>query len=551
MPAAAPAPVHTFVERVDQAWLGSVLRPLLIVMLVLCINVVFVTLISRFAPELPSAFTRGLLLLAGLAAAVGALSTTILAQPTLRLSRTAAMRAAEVGIFLLATRLLVWMTATGFPSMRQIVRQPVTSFIDPLYLVAAFVVAFAWLTAAEITGDLNQLGLGSDELYVAEQRSSRTGDPMRASGINRRDILNAFAMRWAALGVMLIALTALLRREMAFDGLFDLMRQDIEPVVMAAVVLYFLGGLVLLSHGQLALLRARWTLDRLPSQPAVVRRWPYLVLALLGGAALLAMLLPFGGTFLLASVLSFIISMLMAIVMTFYRLVIFGMMWLLSFFGVAQTPQPAQGAITPVIPEAPPPALAVQMPEWLGAGIFYGLVALLCLYALSVYLGDRELRLGWLTWILNAFRKRWEEWRTLLRRQQQRLVRSGADKQPGEGDGRGWPWSLLLRGDPDHKVRALYLATLRRAADGGLPRADAETPLDFAPRLEQTLEDEPESSDAVRLLTDAFVDVRYAGRHADEGLVGTLHKKWQALDRALRRHTPPSHPSPPPPEMEP
>lgn len=536
----------------DQPWLGSVLRPLLVITLVLCINVVFVTLLGRFAPELSTAFTRGLLLLASLAAVVGALSTTILAQPTLRLSRTATVRMAELGVFLIATRLLVWLTAGGFPSMRQIVREPITSLIDPLFVVAAFVVSFAWLTAAEVTGDLNQLGLGSDELYVAEQRSSRSGDPMRASGINRREILNAFAMRWASLGVMLIALTALLRREMRFDGAFALMRQQIEPAVMTAVILYFLAGLLLLSHGQLALLRSRWTLDRLPSAPEVTQRWPFTLLAVLGAIALLALLLPFGGTFLLASALSFILSTLMAVVLTFYRLALFGLLWLLSVLGIVPPPTTPQSASQPIVPPpAAAPAITAQLPEWLGAAMFYGLLALLCLYALRVYLGDRELRAGWLTWVINAFRRRWAEWRALLRRQQQRLVRSGGDGKEGGGDGAIWPWSLLLRGDPDHKVRALYLATLRRAADEGTPRADAETPFDFAPRLEQTVEDEPESSEAVRLLTDAFVDVRYAGRHADEARAGTLHKKWQALDRALRRHKTPPAPPPLPPEPQP
>ncbi|MGL4648817.1 MAG: hypothetical protein ACRC1H_05370, partial [Caldilineaceae bacterium] len=94
--AQADGPGSTFTERYDQAWLGSVLRPLLIVTLVICVNVVLVAFIDRFEPALPSLYTGGLVLLASVAAVVGALSTTVLAQPALRLSRTSALRLAEL-----------------------------------------------------------------------------------------------------------------------------------------------------------------------------------------------------------------------------------------------------------------------------------------------------------------------------------------------------------------------------------------------------------------------------------------------------------------------
>jgi hypothetical protein len=547
-PPAAAAPASSeggstrpFAERYDQAWLGSALRPLLIVVLVSCINVVFVAIINRFAPELHSTFTGGLLLLAILAAVVGSLSTTVLAQPALRLSRTAALRLAELGLFLIATRLLVWATATGFPDGRQIVREPVTTLIDPLFLASAVVVGFAWLTASEVTEDLNQLGLGSDELYVAERRSDRSGDPMRSSGIDRRAVLTSFAIRWVTLGLLLIVLATGLRQEMRFDGFLSIARQNIEPAAMTALLVYFLAGLLLLSHGQLALLRARWTLDRMPSDESVTRRWPPLVMALIAGAALLALLLPFGGTFLLATILSTVLTTLFVVLMTLYRLLLFGFLWLLSLFGVAPPPPPPDSvqATQPVAPEAAPIAFA-QMPPWLGAGLFWGVLLLICLYALMVYLGDRDVRLGWLTWLIRTLRRRWDEWRILLRRTQRRFNRAGTREGQSESTHSLSRWSLLLRGDPDHQVRTLYLTALQNAAEAGIARESAETPLHFAPRLEDSLAGEADSLDAVRSLTDAFVEVRYGGRHASADRARTLHEKWQALRRALRRYKNPA-----------
>ncbi|MGL4648447.1 MAG: DUF4129 domain-containing protein, partial [Caldilineaceae bacterium] len=499
--------------------------------------IVLVAFIGRFEPALPSLYTGGLVLLASVAAVVGALSTTVLAQPALRLSRTSTLRLAELSLFLVATRFLVWLTAGGFPPVWQIVREPFSSLFDPLFLVSAFVVTFAWLTAAEVTDDLNQLGLGSDELYVAEQRSDRTGDPMRSSGIDRRSVLTAFAMRWVSLGLLLILLSAALRQEMNLGGFFAILRQSIEPGVMTALIVYFLAGLLLLSHGQLAMLRARWTLDRLPTDATVTRRWAPLVVALVAGAALLALLMPFGGTFLLATVLSTIIAALFVAVLTIYRLLLFGILWLISIFGGTPPPLPPQAvaAPPPTLPQAAPPAL-VDMPAWLGAGFFYGILVLLVIYALTIYLGDRDVRLGWLTWLIAAFRKRWDEWRGLMRQAQRRFNRAGTGI--GENGTQNAPFRLRLplRGDPDAQVRALYLAALQDAADVGLPRERAETPLDFAPRLEESLIGEPQSRDAVRSLTDAFVDVRYAGRHTSADQARTLQEKWRALTQALRRH---------------
>jgi hypothetical protein len=467
---------------------------------------------------------------------VGALSSTVLAQPALRLSRTTSLRMAELGLFLIATRLLVWATVQGFPTLDEMIRAPLTTVIDGLFLVSAFVVGFSWITAAEVTDDLNQLGLGSDDLYVAERRSDRSGDPMRSSGIDRREVLTAFAMRWVSLGLMMIVLAAALRQGMSFSGAFALLRQNIEPAVLIALIVYFVAGLLLLSHGQLALLRSRWTLDRMPTDDSVARRWPVAVTLLLVGVAVVAMFMPFGGTFLLATVLSTIIGGLFTLLLTIYRALLFGLIYLLSLFGVnAPPPPPAAEA-----PAAPPPAAPLEtltnpLPEWLGPGIFWAALLLLCLFALRIYLSDRDLRLGWWAWLTAALRKRWAAWRLALRDARQRLARATArDGAPHESDG-GSRWRLKLDGDPDEQVRALYLATLQSAAEAGVVREQGETPLHFAPRLAASLEDEEESANAVRVLTDAFVEVRYGGRHAESGLVQELRNQWQQLRQALRR----------------
>ena len=74
---------------------------------------------------------------------------------------------------------------------------------------------------------------------------------------------------------MLVLLAAGSRFDLPAAGFFGVMRQNIDPTVIGAIVVYFLSGLVLISQGQLALLRARWTLQKTPSAPNVLRNWPF------------------------------------------------------------------------------------------------------------------------------------------------------------------------------------------------------------------------------------------------------------------------------------
>jgi hypothetical protein len=77
---------------------------------------------------------------------------------------------------------------------------------------------------------------------------------------------------------------------------------------------------------------------------------------------------------------------------------------------------------------------------------------------------------------------------------------------------------------PDVAVRRLYLEVLGRAERAGQPRSPAETPEEFAPRLQQAfhtpLTDE---------ITAAYEQARYAGRDPDPRLVADLERRWHSL----------------------
>jgi hypothetical protein len=385
---------------------------------------------------------------------------------------------------------------------------------------------------------------------------------MRARGIDRGQVLGAFTMRWVTLGLVLIVLVATLRQGMTVNGFFALLRQDVEPAVMTAVVVYFLAGLLLLSHGRLATLRARWTLERTRSEAAVTRRWPFYVVLLVGAVGLGALLLPFGGTFLLATALSWIIGGVFAFVLLIYRALAYGVIWLFSLLAgdapPPPPPPPPPAAAAPAAPAAGP--VPPLLPEWVGGTLFWVALAMLVAYAAFVYFGEKGTGMGWLHWLLAALQRRWAELTQSVRVRLPALARDG--ERAADGTLRGAQRAARRRLDnPDAQVRALYFATLRAAEEAGVPRAPAETPLRYAPRLAQEVagadavatEREvsapaapPTPSDAnadanaaaVRALTDAFVTVRYAGRHADRALARRLEEQWHALQRALRARRP-------------
>ena len=70
---------------------------------------------------------------------------------------------------------------------------------------------------------------------------------------------------------------------------------------------------------------------------------------------------------------------------------------------------------------------------------------------------------------------------------------------------------------------------LDQAADHALPRQESETPAAYAPRLSQELGAAQEDEAAIRTLTEAFVEVRYAGGGVQREQVSWLAQVWERL----------------------
>lgn len=527
----------------DQPWLRSLLRPFLIAVMVACLDTALLALIARFVPALAGGYGQLVWSFSIAVTVMGCATTTYLAQPGERQRRRPTYRWVEFVFVLVATRLLLWGATGGWPTPSALIYQPIDSLIDGVFLSAGLVVLISWLVAIDLTGDLLRLALQPDELFALE--TDRIGEMIRTSNSDRPAILNRIVARWVGGGILMVIAAAGLQVERPVNGFFALSQQNLPPAVIAAIVIYFLTGLVLVSQGQLALLRTRWLLDRVPSSEQVLRQWPLYVLLLLLAIGLLATLLPFGGTFLLGQILFGALNFVFELLLSVFRFFMGLFLLLVAAFMGDAPPETAPAAPPPPPPptiEALPPAVS-HFPAWAGGAFFWLSMALILGYAAYIYLSDRGVQF---TWLLTFWRLLREQWLTLFgnyRQWQRSRLQGRAQPEASEGgpplvhwSKRGLDWRRL---DPTQQVRYFYLTTLERAKAQGIGRTAGETPSQYAPRLAAHLaatgdpaaEGEAATRDpqAVQKLTDAFIQARYSKEPLQTTDSTVLAQIWEKL----------------------
>jgi hypothetical protein len=520
----------------DESWLSSLLRPLLVFILVICINVALSILLEQYAPGLGVAIRLSILGLGVAAAIIGISTTTWLAHPNQRLQRSALYRIAEIVLILLLARVVLWLSQGQLPSVDAFLLRPDEVFFDGPYLLTLVALLFTWLAAIDFTDDLTQLAVQPDELYVAATARSGVFDSSRPAQSDRRAILRRIVGRWVGWGIILIFIASALRMGITREQFWTLARQDVNPAVISVIVVYFLCGLLLISQGQLALLRARWTIDRLPTSSSILRNWPIYTMVVLLTTALLALFLPLGDTLLISRVLGAVLDAMYLMVSFIFQLISLLLILLFSLLPRSQQSPP---------PEAPPPAAQaplpqapmVEVPPWIGGALFWTTILFILALAAYFYFTDKETNLRWLRQLAAKLRTRWQQlwvgWNAWRRSQQWLGADQGVVPSAGEVGKRRW-WPLRWGGlSPEQQVRYLYFQLLDRAAESHKPRLESETPAAFAPRLSNELEAEEPDKEAIEALTAAFVRVRYAGEPAQSEQVSWLQQLWDRLRKTF------------------
>lgn len=533
--AADDAPL-TRSDQYDRDWLGSVMRPLLVVLMVGCINVVLLAFLRQYAIGMTPAVRWTIVGMGMLAAIIGCTTTTWLAMPAQRLRRSMGYRLAEILLLIAAARAVLWLASGELPSPFAMISDPAGVFADGAFLFALITVLFTWYAAIDFTDDLTRMALQPDELWLNRRANVRFADSARPAPTNRTSILRGFVARWVGWGIVLTLIASTLRLGIARPNFWALGRLDVEPLVVGAVLTYFLIGLLLISQGQLAVLRARWTLDKLPAATAITRNWPLYTMLVVLIFAVGAAFLPLGDTYLLSIVLTTILNVLFALVHLLFRLVTLAFMMLLALLPFSEQ--------SPAPPPTPPPAqnMLDQAPEmllippWVGGAIFWLSAALLLGYAAYVYFSDKETSLQWLHRLWRHLVAQWQLlFGAVQRWRGQHLGTADAaaetpTRSPASFLRRLLPWRLL---SPNQRVRLLYFQLLAAAAARRVGRAPAETPDHYAPRLETSLTASHEDANVIDEMTAAFVDVRYAGREVSSAESEQLKQQWVKLRNVL------------------
>ncbi len=525
----------------DQPWLASLLRPVLIGAMAACLVIALLAFVRHLAPLISPAFSQVLIGLGMAAAVVGSVSTTWLAQPAQRGRRNTPYRLIEVIFLLVLMRVATWAVTATWPDPAGLLIRPLDTLLDGYFWTGLLAIGLAWAMAAAMTSDLLALALQPDDIYAARTVRGHWQDTARPVYTDRPAILRRFVARWLVGGIFLVLLAAGTRVGPADNGFFALTRQNIDPNVIGAIVIFFLLGLVLISQGQLALLRARWTVQKTPSAPGVLRNWPLYALGLIVLIGVVASLLPFGGTFRLAQIIGFVLQTLFWAAFGLFRFIL-SLFLLLVALLTGKPPEEPLAPPEPAQPFVPPEALppADSLPPWAGGTVFWILMLLLLGYAAYIYFGGRGVSWGWVKRLWQLLRERWlqlfgayQTWRA-TRVADEAIATPDAATAPRRGF-----LSWLLRGNltPDQQARYYYLSLLEHAEQAGHPRQPAETPLHYAPRLTQALGEESATEGhqaAVDALTAAFIDVRYASRPVDNRRSLRLKEQWQQLLSILK-----------------
>ena len=310
------------------------------------------------------------------------------------------------------------------------------------------------------------------------------------------------------------------------------MRQDIAGGVIGAAIVYFVLGLLLLTFGHLAALRARWQLAKLPSEATIVRNWPFYAFGLLLVVAAAAFLMPLGGTFRLAQLMGLVMRAISGAIYLLMGLII-GLIAML--FGgdeeIVEEPAREQPEFSAPQMEQVSPA---EAPPWLGGTVFWIIIVLLLGYATYIYLQGRgvnfQLILAWLRQFLQGWKQigdAFNEWRSRrLAPEEDLKERSGRSRV------RRWLDELMLgRLPPDEQVRYFYVSTLESAAEHGVRRRPGETPYSFQARLGTQVESE--DAEAAARLTDGFVNIEFARQSTEATAVPLLKRAWTQIREAL------------------
>jgi hypothetical protein len=536
---------------ISNKWSRTVIQPILISLLVAALFTAVLVLTE-------SVLKKGGWLVLGwfitFAALEGCITTLWLNQPQRRLLNHVAYRASEILLLLILLRLFTWATTGNWPrwaDLPNILRSPQQLFLDAPFIWGGILTLLGWDRAVQFSKTFSQLAIDRAEVHYYAQPKGKRSSSDKPVRTNRGDILLSFFRQWIGGAVILAVIVALSSFEIASfiqDAPLPLSRLGLRPEMLTFLLLYFLAGLALLSQARLAAMNARWLINGVTRAGQVEKTWHRTTIWLLGGVALLAAFLPLGSTFAISNILQTAVNAISAVAGIIFALFSLLIALLLSLFPnngaeeasealLQPTALPVPTALpTPIPSSLPPPVVDSGM---LFSSLFWGVGIVVGVLAIRFFLRGRGVQ-GNTAVILHAWQqfRQWlqEIWRGATSQVQdwQQAVRSRLQARSEDKQSTQPPWRFIRLNSLSsrEKIRYFYLSTVKRAANKGVPRQQAETPLEFARELKESW---PDAEEDVDVLTDAFLQARYGRSPIKKEDVNPIKKHWQQLKSNLRR----------------
>lgn len=534
-------------ERNLSGWQEKYLQPVVIALVILAMFSGPVVLLEIIFPNAPWQSLPWLILLVS---AEGILTTRWL-HVTERKVNKFIYRVAEIIVILLFLRLFTWLFVIDLPGISDIesfLFAPST-FVDPVFFAYSFILFFVWQQTISMTDIFTRLQLDFEELRYYSKTGHDRYQLERPLTKNRKALRDDFIKQWVTGGLITGAFATLTTFDLSAVAVGaaevrTIGRLGMQPSMLAALLVYFVGGLWLAGQGQLAVLRSRWLVQDTQLDRSMSRTWNRASVILIGLIATIAAFLPIGSTFAISRIVH-LITVAVVVVINFIFVLISAIIFLIAAIFLRPEEQatnepfnlseavPEQLLFEPVDPPSPSPIFG---------GIFWLIVIITVIAALLFFLRGRGVSVSggkvttflsdaWLrlrAWFLSLWRD--------LRQQVQQLEKTIRERlQTAENPAAGFisfnrPGFRSL--SPREKVRYYYLSVVRRAEEKGVERGKSETPSEFAADL---IREWPEADSEVEALTDAFVKARYSPQPMTGDDLGPVKELWNRIKFAIRR----------------
>lgn len=472
-------------------------------------------------------------------------------KPAQRMLDKWAYRGAELLLIYLMTRAYTWIVFGNRPVLANFLdylKSPGVVLIDSYALFTFVMAIFAWVWALSLTDLFSDLAIDEGEaIYYLIPKKERADD-YRPFQINRTALVQRFYIQWVWGGGLMLILTALSTIDLPSAVLgftLNVSRLGLHPLLLTALIAYFIAGFLLVSQANLTVKKARWLREGAVVHPEVERSWYRHSLRLIGIVAFLTAFLPIGSTTPIGRFLAWLLSYLF---LAFTAMIAFLWGLLALLFPQSQnseaipTPTPEPLPTISPLPTLPPQSTQPpsEVAQFIFSSAFWALAIVLSVIAISFYLRERGVKLNKttakITWqkIWKWLREGFGSLKAQAVELQKMLTISQKKSKETSQNGRATPFQFIRVNGliPREQIKYFYLSTLRRAEEKGIARNKSETPAEFVETLKTHF---PEAEEEVDTLTQAFLHARYSKKEIASDEVNSVKNKWKQMRANIRR----------------